>query len=268
MQIIEWLSGYQETINLVWTITLMAMVTLYVLCNVLPDRWVGPFLPLHNVFKPQTNVDLDYQSIGYALLHTTWVTRITHATVILDALLWFVVFQSWHPSLPYVALGIMLVQSVFIGDKKFGFFFLLMGALTFTGALALINWLGMAEAVLIAQVVLMLGGLMRMLGHSAEPIPPLLVNDSDQFTQLSADNVNWKVPLASLIGYVGEFGSGLPNRILPVHVNYLYQTLFRVKPQATLAWPEVESSAQKALVGGYSKLDALQRYYHSVTRKS
>lgn len=266
MQFIHWLTGFEETINLIWTITLIAMVTLYAWCNLFPDRLVGPFLPLHNVFKPQTNIDLDYQSIGYALLHTTWVTRITHATVILDALLWFVVFQSWHPSLPYIALGLMGAQSVFIGDKKFGFFFLLMGIATLAGASALIAWLGMAEAALIAKVILMLGGLMRMLGHSAEPIPPLLVNDTDQFTRLSADNVNWKVPLASLIGYAGEFGSGLPNRILPVHVNYLYQTLFRVKPQATLAWPEVERTARKVLTGGYTKLEALERYYRSVTK--
>ena len=267
MSFLTWLTGFEEIINLIWMITLISMVTLYVLCNVLPDRIVGKILPLHNVFKPHTNVDLDYQSIGYALLHTTWVTRITHATVVLDALLWFVIFQSWHESLPYLALGTMLIQAVWIGDKKFGFFFLLMGAATFAGALGLINWLGLGEAVLVAKEVLMLGGLMRMLGHSAEPIPPLLVNDTDQCATLSAENVNWKVPFASLIGYVGEFSSGLPNRILPVHVNYLYQTLFRVKPQATLPWKEVKTSAHKALVGGYSQLDALQQYYRSVTGK-
>ncbi|RMG71396.1 MAG: hypothetical protein D6722_06905 [Bacteroidetes bacterium] len=125
---------------------------------------------------------------------------------------------------------------------------------------------GLAEAALIAKVVLILGGLMRMLGHSAEPIPPLLVNETGQFAKLSADNMNWKVPLASLVGYVGEFSSGLPNRILPVHVNYLYQTLFRVKPQAILPWKEAETSAMKVLVGGYSQLDALQQYDRSVTQ--
>ncbi|MDX2282766.1 MAG: hypothetical protein NW241_01330 [Bacteroidia bacterium] len=267
MNLIHWLSGFEETIGLIWTLTLIATAALYAGCNLLPDRLVGPFLPLHDVFKPRTNVDLDYQSIGYVLLHTTWVTRITHATVILDALLWFVIFQSWHESLPYAALGLMLVQSLFIGDRKFGFFFLLMGAAALAGALALISWLGMAGAVLTAQVILMLGGLMRMLGHAAEPVPPLLVNDSDQFTRLSADNVNWKVPLASLIGYVGEFGSGLPSRILPVQANYLYQTLFRVPPKAALAWPDVKRAAQQVLSGGYTQLAALERYYRSVTKE-
>jgi hypothetical protein len=92
------------------------------------------------------------------------------------------------------------------------------------------------------------------------------VNKSDQFEKLTAKNVNWKVPLSSMIGYVGEFGSSLPNRILPVQVNYLYQTIFGVRLETTLSWPEVEASAKKVLVGGYSQLTALQQYYNRVTK--
>ncbi|WP_162793545.1 hypothetical protein [Runella rosea] len=264
MSLINRLFDFEAVINQIWLITLIGMAVLYVLCNILPDRIVGVFLPLHNVFKPQTNVDLDYQSIGYALLHTTWVTRITHSTVIIDAVLWFVIFESWHWSVSLIILLIMLVQSVFIGDKKFGVFFILMGIATYISAIYLIQFLGLPNAVLLAKVVLMLGGLMRMLSHSAELIPPLLLNKSDQFQKLSAKNINWKIPLSSVIGYVGEFGSGLPNRILPVQVNYLYQTVFGIKPETTLAWKEVEVSAQKVLTGGYSQLNSLKNYFNSV----
>jgi hypothetical protein len=266
MEFFNWLSSHENIINQIWVITLISMVVLYILCNVLPDTIVGQFLPLHNVFKPQTNVDLDYQSIGYALLHTTWVTRITHSTVIIDAILWFVVFESWHWSIPLIALFSMLVQSVFIGDKKFGISFLLMGLMTYGIALYFIIFLDLPHATLLAKVVLMTGGLMRMLSHSAELIPPLLVNKTDQFEKLSSKNINWKIPLSSLIGYVGEFGSGLPNRILPVQVNYLYQTVFAVTPENTLTWKEVKSSAQKVLKGGYSQLNSLQNYYKSVVK--
>ncbi len=172
---------YETLINQIWTFTLVAMVVLYIVCNVLPDSIVGKYLPLHNVFKPQTNVDLDYQSIGYALLHTTWATRITHSTIIVEAVLWFVVFESWHWTVPFMALALILLQSVLIGDKKFGLFFMLMGLLTFGGAVYLIQFMGISNAVLVAKSVLMLGGLMRMLSHSAELIPPLLVNKTDQF---------------------------------------------------------------------------------------
>ena len=123
---INYLYQYEAIINQIWLATLVSTLVLYVSCNVLPDRIVGQFLPLHNVFKPETNIDLDYQSIGYALLHTTWATRITHSTIIIEAVLWFVIFENWHWSVPYIALLLILIQSVFIGDKKFGLFFILM----------------------------------------------------------------------------------------------------------------------------------------------
>lgn len=256
----------ETLINQIWVFTLIATVVLYIVCNVLPDSIVGQYLPLHNVFKPKTNIDLDYQSIGYALLHTTWATRITHSTIIIEAVLWFVIFESWHWSLPFVALALILIQSLLIGDKKFGFFFMLMGVATFGGAVYFIQFMGMSNAVLLAKVALMFGGLMRMLSHSAELIPPLLVNKTDQFEKLTAKNINWRVLLSSPIGYIGEFGSSLPNRILPVQVNYIYQTIFGIKPQTTLPWDEVEISAQKVLMGGYSKLNSLRDYYNSVVK--
>ena len=263
----EWIASYATIINQIWTFTLIAMLVLYIVCNVLPDSIVGKYLPLHNVFKPQTNVDLDYQSIGYALLHTTWATRITHSTIIFEAVLWFVIFESWHWSIPFIALSLILLQSVLIGDKKFGLFFMLMGIATYGGAIYLIQLMGLSNAILLAKGVLMLGGLMRMLSHSAELVPPLLVNKTDQFEKLTAKNINWRVLLASPIGYVGEFGSSLPNRILPVQVNYIYQTVFGVKPETTLPWQEIEVSAQKVLIGGYTKLNSLRDYYNSVANK-
>ena len=263
----EWIASYATIINQIWTFTLIAMLVLYIVCNVLPDRIVGKYLPLHNVFKPQTNVDLNYQSIGYALLHTTWATRITHSTIIFEAVLWFVIFESWHWSIPFIALSLILLQSVLIGDKKFGLFFILMGIATYGGAIYLIQMMGLSNAILLAKGVLMLGGLMRMLSHSAELVPPLLVNKTDQFEKLTARNINWRVLLASPIGYVGEFGSSLPNRILPVQVNYIYQTVFGVKPETTLPWQEIEVSAQKVLIGGYTKSNSLRDYYKSVVNK-
>lgn len=263
----EWLANYATIINQIWTFTLIAMVVLYIVCNLLPDRIVGKYLPLHNVFKPQTNVDLDYQSIGYALLHTTWATRITHSTIIVEAVLWFVIFESWHWSIPFIALSLILLQSVLIGDKKFGLFFILMSIATYVGAIYLIQLMGISNAILIAKGVLMLGGLMRMLSHSAELVPPLLVNKTDQFEKLTAKNINWRLLLASPIGYIGEFGSSLPNRILPVQVNYIYQKVLGVKPETTLPWQEIEVSAQKVLIGGYSKLNSLRDYYKSVVNK-
>ncbi|MEZ4903011.1 MAG: hypothetical protein R2822_15270 [Spirosomataceae bacterium] len=264
MKLIHWLAQFEPIINQIWVFTLTATVILYIVCNLLPSRIVGQYLPLHDVFKPKTNVDLNFQSIGYAMLHTTWATKITHSTLIIEAMLWFVMFESWHWSIPLMALLLILIQSVWIGDKRFGLFFMLMGVITFGAALYVIQLLGVSNATLVAKVVLMLGGLMRMLSHSAELIPPLLINQTDQFVKLTAKNINGKVLLSSPIGYVAEFSSGLPNRLLPVQVNYIYQMVLGIKPTTTLPWAAIETSAQKALVGGYSALASLRKYYGSV----
>ena len=265
-QFFGWLAQHAAIINYLWAGTLIAMATLYIVCNVLPDRIVGNYLPLHNVFKPETNVDLDYQSIGYAMLHTRWITRITHYTIIFEVMLWFVIFQSWHASIPVIALVAISIQSLFIGDKKFGLCFILMGTATFGASTYFIQLLGFQNAVLLAKVMLMAGGLMRMIGHSWELMPPLLLNKTDQFVKLTAKNINYKIPLVAVIGYVAEFSSALPNRLFPVQVNFLYQTIFRVKPQTTLPWSEIELSAKKVLVGGYSELNALRNYYNSIMK--
>ena len=266
MQFLNWMAQHAALINGLWVFTLISMVALYIVCNVLPDRIVGNYLPLHNVFKPRTNVDLDYQSIGYAMLHTKWITRFTHYTIIFEVMLWFVIFQSWHWGMPFIILFAILLQSVFIGDKKFGLCFILMGLATFAFASYFIDFLGMPNALLLAKAVLMAGGLIRMIGHAAEKMPPLLLDDTDQFVKLTAQNINYKIPLAAAIGYVAEFSSALPNRLFPVQVNFLYQTIFRVKPEVTLPWGEIENSAKTALTGGYSKLSSLENYFNSVTK--
>ncbi len=266
MALFTWLSQNEAIINQIWVFTLLSTVALYVVCNLMPDRIVGKYLPLHNVFKPETNVDLDYQSIGYVLLHTTWATKITHSTIIIEAVLWFVIFENWHWSVPFIALIAVLIQSIFIGDKKFGLFFITIGILTYLAAIFSIQFVGLSDAVLLSKILLMLGGLMRMLSHSAELIPPLLINNTDQFEKLDPKKITFRLLLSSPIGYIGEFGSSLPNRILPIQVNYIYQTIFGIAPEKNLAWNEVKKSAKKVLAGGYSKLNSLKSYYESVVK--
>ena len=267
MQVFNWLAQHETIINQLWLFTLIAMGVLYFACNLMPDRIVGNILPLHNVFRPRKNVDLDYQSIGYAMLHTRWITRITHYTIILEVVLWFVIFQSWHWSFPFFVLFAILLQSLFIGDIKFGICFVLMGTATFIGSIYVIQFAGLSNAVLLSKVVLMMGGLIRMIGHSAEPMPPLLLEKSDQFVKLTPKNITWKIPVVAVIGYVAEFGSALPTRLFPVQINFLYQMIFRVQPQTTSPWQEIEASAKKVLTGGYSKLNTLGNYYNSVTNE-
>ena len=264
MHFLTWLSQHAIYINVLWWFTFSSMVLLYIACNHLPDKVVGNILPLHNVFRPKMNLDLDYQSVGYAMLHTKWFARITHYTIILDSLLWFVFFNSVHWSVAVIMLGTIVVQSFFIGEKKFGVSFVLMGVLVYAGSILFISYLGMTNAVLLAKVILMTGGLVRMVGHSVEYMPPLLLENSDKFVKLTPKNITWKIPVVALLGYIAEFSSGLPNRLMPVQVNFLYQKIFRVTPETTMPWPQIEAKAKRALEGGYTALNSLGSYYATI----
>ena len=263
---INFLLKYEIIINYFWYFTLVSMVILYIVCNVLPNRFVGNILPLHIVFTPKNNVNLDFQSISYALLHTKWFAKITHYNIFIDALFWFVIFQSWHWSIPIIVLIAIGTQALLIGDIGFGICFSITSILIYAVAVFIIQFAGIQNAVLIAKVILMLHGFIRMVGHSAELVPPLLINETDQFVKLSRRNTNWKVPVLVLIGYIAEFGSGLPNLLLPVQINYLYQKIFRVHPLKTAAWNDIELSAKNILTGGYSKLIFFQNYYNSIVK--
>jgi hypothetical protein len=266
MQHINWMAEFTLVVNYFWWFTMAAMVVLYVVCNLLPDTIVGNILPLHIVFRPRTNVDLDFQSIGYAMLHTKWIARITHYTIIIDSMLWFVIFQSWHPSLPVIALSLIAIQALFIGDKLFGLAFILMGLALYATSVYIIQIFGLTDTVLFAKVFLMTGGVVRMMGHSVELMPPLLLEKSDKFVKLTPKTINWKIPVVAVIGCIAEFSSALPTRLLPVQINFLYQRIFGITPQTTMPWNQIEVSAKAALTGGYSQLEVLKNYYSSVTK--
>lgn len=66
---IDLLHANESIIQILWWSTIGCMIVLYLLSNFAPANIIGKILPLHTVFKPKKNVDLDFQSVGYAMLH-------------------------------------------------------------------------------------------------------------------------------------------------------------------------------------------------------
>lgn len=261
---IDFLQANSSLIQTIWWITIGSMILLYLATNLVPANIIGRLLPLHTVFEPRKNLDLDFQSIGYAMLHKSWFSRITHYTIFIDAFFWFMVFQYWHWSIPLVILGLMILQSALIGEKKFTISFIIAGSAVYGVSLYLGGLLGWQNAYLVSITGLMAGGLIRAIGHWPDPIPPMVLDQSDKFVRLTPKTVNWKIGVLVYVGYIAEFGSGLPNRLLPVQVNYLYQLFTRIKPEKTLAWREIEDQASAAFEHGYSALAELREYYETV----
>jgi len=253
--------------NIVWWVTIVLMIGLFALSIFAPYGKITKILPLTIMFNPRENLNLDIQSVGYAMMHTTWLARISHYTIFIDAFFWFIIFNYFSPILGAVVLMAMTYQASKIGEKAFTLSFLILGVAFYAGSVWMGASMGWSNAWLVAIGVLMSSGMIRFVGHWAEPAPPLMLDDSDKFVKILPKTVNYKLALMPIYGYVAEFSSGLPNRLFTVQVNYLYQLILRLKPTKTLSWKAINERAFKIFRGGYFTDEYMTEYYNLVTEE-
>jgi hypothetical protein len=80
-QILDFLFQNSQVLNITFLVTIVLMVALFVLSIAAPYGKITKTLPLTIMFHPKENLDLDLQSVGYAMMHTTWLARISHYTI-------------------------------------------------------------------------------------------------------------------------------------------------------------------------------------------
>ena len=268
--IIDFLFKQASIINIFWWSTIACSLLILIVSIYYPFSKLAKQFPLTIMFSPKVNLDL--QSVGYAMMHSTWLGRISHYTIFWDAFFWFVICSCVHWSLSLVLLLLMVYQGIKIGEASFTRAFVGMGIVYFVLSLITVKYLngGASGAIftspawLISVVVLMLGGIIRFVGHFREHAPPLLLDDTDKFVKLNFKSANSKLFLVSFYGYVAEFASGLPSRLFAVQVNYFNQNLFRIKPKKLESWNKVYTQAQDVLKNGYKKDERLRDYYNNI----
>jgi hypothetical protein len=100
----------------------------------------------------------------------------------------------------------------------------------------------------LAMTVLLVSPLLRVLGHTAEPQPPLIGdNKSLRFTRF-----RWHpklIPTAP-IAWVAEFASGLPFRLFACQVHLMAQR-FGFRPRRTISLQDARKLARQLAAGGY-----------------
>ena len=258
---------HQNFILTIWYITFGGMVLFYIAANHLPDKWISRILPFHVAFEPIKNIDLDFQTQGYQMVHTQWFNRITHYTIFLDATLWFVVAFHIHWLAVALVIGICIVQAGLVKERYFAFFFLI-SVFGSAGTAFLMGQFFDPQLLYLCSVMfLMFSGILRVIGHTPEKLPPTVLEDSDKFVKLSSSNLNWRVPIMGMMGYFAEFSSGMPFRLFAVQVNYLYQMIFKIKPKNTQSLDEMREEANKMLENGITASPKFERYYHRVAKK-
>jgi len=170
----------------------------------------------------------------------------------------------------------MIYQSARIGENAFTISFLLIGMIYFASSIFLVDVLNSlvvsssifsSPAWLVSIAMLIASGIIRFVGHFAEPAPPMMLDDTDQFVKITPKTINYKLAIMPIYGYVAEFSSGLPNRLFTVQVSYIYQLISRMKPTKTMSWKNVNQHAFEIFNGGYGKDERLNDYYQVISKK-
>lgn len=238
----------------------------YIVCLLLPPHVIGKVLPFFDAFHFKKNIDLDYQSLSYALVHTSLIAKLTHLTLIVDAFLWFIIFFDIHPIIVCIVLLIICVQNLFFKEWYFSLFMLLIWSIIIATAFIIITVIHSPSIIFIAKFLLIVNAIIRFIGHVPEPIPPLILNNTDKFVFLNRKNFNAKILLLIPLGIISEFASGLPTRLFPVQVFIALQCL-DFKPLKFTSWKKVKNTSQKIHQFGFKVFPETNKLYQSITKQ-
>lgn len=239
----------EKIVFVIWYGTLALTVAFYVLIYCAPQR-TATLQSMPWAFHFSRSLDFDFQSVLYTAYHGHWFSRVTHYTFALDQVAWFVVAMWLHPLCAPILLCLVSLQTRSARSVAFTAFTTLVWLGLCGAAESVVRLLGMEHAKLVAVVVLLLGGVLRLVGHVVEPIPPRIVEDSNRFVPLREARPSAKLALTALLGYVSEFAAGFPFRLILVQLSWASQALGLGHP-GTLSWGEVSSQGREIRALGW-----------------
>src|SRR5262245_20267434 len=92
----------------VWYTTLSLTALLFLAAHLAPQRLARlQSMPL--AFQLPKNLDLNFQTVLYATYHTYRANHVAHYVIVPAQIAWYIVLHSWHPALPWLMLGFLLV---------------------------------------------------------------------------------------------------------------------------------------------------------------
>lgn len=241
---------FQAALQPVWWAVLAATLLLHVAVYLAPYRMI-PWNGLPFAFRISNNLDLDFQVVTYATVHDRWLARWSHLTMGPEQVAWGVVLLSWHPLLLPLVAVLVAIQSLNLGERRFapwiiGSWLVISGL----SALAFSRW--GALAVTVSQLVLLLGAVLRVLGHSVEPLPPFIANADDAFTPMGKTEParRYRLPIIAFLGYVSEFAAALPHRLFLVQLWWVAER-FGHRAARVSAWPAASQMGARIRAEGW-----------------
>jgi predicted small integral membrane protein len=241
--------------------TCAASVLLYVLSAVRPQV-LASNISIPHVFQLERNLgasSFDFQTVIYAVFHRSLLDDVCHHFLTLDQVAWAMLAYALAGTPGLAVLGALAVlQATTFGDR--GLVALLGAAWTVfcLAAVGLTHLLGM-DAVWVAQATLIASAMLRMLGHAAEPLPPLVGHDSLEFVPV---RLHPRLVLTGAAGYVAEFASGIPFRLFPAQLRLMAQR-FGYAPAGLLSLEAISELAARLGRDGWGAWPTTRALYAS-----
>ncbi|APR87589.1 hypothetical protein A7982_12938 [Minicystis rosea] len=235
-------------------VTLLGLAIFYVMLYATPGLLVR-LQSMPWTSRPRDNLDLDLQTVIYATYHTRWLNHATHWLLIVDQVAWFVLFEHVHPAVAGAALALLAVQAVLLADRALA---VLLGLVwTACAAVAFLARRAAGDAAVpAAEMFLMVSAALRVLGHAAEPLPPLMANPTTFFVPIRAMERRPIVLLFPIFGYLSELAAGLPFRLIVVQIAWLGR---RLGVGRALPWADAAAIARDIHARGWSAYPKIAR---------
>jgi len=218
---------YFELAHLVFGIFMGLIGIFYLICHLTPNvlrSWVS----IPTAFHLHKAHLLNFQTALYFVFHSTSLGQISHYYFLFEQIAWFLLLYLWQPVAAVLLLLLMFFISFKMNEKPFGWYFMALISLIFAVSLGLSFVLDKEMAMFMAEVIVLAGGFIRVLGHSVEPVPPHIL--SEHFVKLDANSFKWRLIPVSIVGIIAEFSAGFPFRLFPIQM-YILALKLGYKPQ-------------------------------------
>ena len=240
---------FLTTLDTLWWSSLVIGVLFTLGCHLIPNE-IATLQSMPWTFQWRRNLDLDFQSVTYAAYHTNALSRGTHLTLGLEALAWFTLAALAHWTLTIALLGLVITQALAMRESRFGFMLILIWLGYAVGGEVVASLIPSNVGWRLPAYFLIGAGLLRTLGHALEDIPPLIATPEDRFVPLKDMPRPSKLLFTFPAGYISEFVSAFPTRLVIVQFYWIALRCGYV-PANTSTWTEASKVGASVVKEGW-----------------
>lgn len=264
---LEWLQANgPQLVDQVFLGLLIGLAVLHLLVYAVPLRMVR-INALPWAFRLDFNADLDFQTVTYAAVHESWPARYSHLTLPLELVAWNALLWMWHPAALVASTLLTMALQLRGEEKRFGRLAGVVAVAVAAASAGLVEAVGPEAIALPAKALLLIGPVLRFLGHTFDPIPPWVGHEGDVFLPLAKAKMGVRFPAVVFVALLSESAASLPYRLFWVQLFWLTQKL-GLTPQTLRPWSEANAIGAAIRTNGWKAFPKVGRLLEPMVPRS